>query len=343
MVSGDSARPPDRGWLEGAIRSAVERRELLVSSGADHVRLVFGDAEGAPGIVADLYGEVCVVYLSGAFMLDNIETVQQVLIESVSECYGWTPRCIVRGDEELLALEGVDPRAVNLARPELDPSPASGRLVVRENGLSWYVAPGSGQKTGLFCDQCDNRGRVARLAAGARVLDAFCYHGGFGLTALAAGARHLTAVDSSRDALDALAANARLQGVDPARITVVRGNAFELLRRNELPQSITEFDVIVLDPPKLVARRDALEAGLRAYKDLNLSVIRHAAPGARIATFSCSGGVTREQFRRALAWAAGDARRTVRIEEVLGQPGDHPVPLAFPEAEYLTGFLLRVQ
>jgi 23S rRNA (cytosine1962-C5)-methyltransferase len=354
MLTRDVDNPWTVDELDTVVRAAVRRRDHLWSDNRTTAfRLVFGEADGIPGLVVDRYDDVLAVEYSSAFAWDNRDTIEgalRVAAEGTPEITGeqepdrpGTIR-IVRGwDERLAEREGISlPPG-----PRADES-SGASLVVRENGLPWRVHPGAGQKTGLFCDQRENRRLVAELARGKRVLDAFSYHGGFGLTALAAGAREVCCVDSSASALAMVVANAEEQGIEGSTVRTVQGDFFEMARRpagdpGGVPSGLAHWELIVLDPPKLVPGRRHLDAGLRAYKDLNLSVMRGMAAGALLVTFSCSGAVSREDFQRVLAWAASDAGRTARIVATLGQPADHPVPLSFPEAEYLKGFVVMVE
>lgn len=197
-----------------------------------------------------------------------------------------------------------------------------------------------GHKTGAYLDQADNRRRVARYAAGRRVLNVFSYTGGFGLHAAAAGAAALTQVDSSGPALglaaEALARNA--PGFGPAEL--VEADAFQQLRRWR--DAGRDFDMVILDPPKFVMSSGQLAKAARAYKDINLLALKLLAPGGILATFSCSGLVTPEFFQQILYGAAQDAGRDLAILERLGQGADHPVRLSFPEGAYLKGVLGRL-
>ncbi|SIQ95361.1 SAM-dependent methyltransferase /23S rRNA m(5)C-1962 methyltransferase [Alkalispirochaeta americana] len=325
------------------LREAVERRSELRRDRPDGaVRLVFGEADGFPGLVADLLGRTLVLELSGAFAWDNRQWIQEELTRLVN------PQGVyLSPDRDLLGREGVSGPfqgqwicpGGNRENPE---NPENPDILVEENGLLWHALPEAGQKTGFYCDQRENRRWVGDHARGARVLDAFCYHGGFGLTALAGGASSVVCADSSAAALRLVEANRVLQQAPADRLHVVKGDLFELLRTNAVPQGLESFDLVVLDPPKLVPARQHRDAGLRAYKDLNLAALQGMRSGSRLVTFSCSGAISRDDFRTALAWAAADAGRAVRVEGVLSQGADHPVPLHFPEAEYLKGFVLRV-
>lgn len=333
IVSRDPAEPPSAALIDRSVLAAANRRGALGADARGAVRLLFGEADALPGVVADRFADVIVQTLSGAFAWDNRAVIASAL-RTAAAAAGVSVRTVVTTrDDELLGRDGVQ-TAGGAGDEEA--------VTVEENGLPWLVRPGAGQKTGLFCDQRENRSAVATAARGGAILDLFSYHGGFGLTALAAGATRAVLVDSSADALAHAERNAAAQHVAPDRIAYVHGNCFELARTDAVPGGIASFDSIVIDPPKLAPSKRHLEAGLRAYKDVNLAVFRAARSGATVATFSCSGAVGRDEFRRTLAWAASDAGRTVRVIATLGQPADHPIPLAFPEAEYLKGYLLTV-
>ncbi len=319
--------------FQSLLRNAVARRvPLRRDTSTTAWRIVFGEADYLPGLVADLLGSVLVIACSSAFIWDNRQWIAATLRELVQP-----EDVVILPDAEILSREGIVCTDSGSAS-ENDAGAATWQ--VQEHGLPWLVVPEEGQKTGYYCDQRDNRSFLRSIAAGMKVLDAFTYHGGFGLNALAGGAQQVVCGDSSRDALHRLEENCSIQNAGP--VETFRADLFESLRRNDVPHGIEHYDIIVLDPPKLVPARQHHEKGLRAYKDLNLSVFRSARAGARVLTFSCSGAVTREDFRTALAWAASDSHRTVRILATLGQPADHPVPLHFPEAEYLKGYLLQI-
>ena len=212
-------------------------------------------------------------------------------------------------------------------------------LIVEEGPARFAVALGAGQKTGLYLDQRDNRLLVAGLAQGRRMLDAFCYAGGFACQALLAGASSALLVDSSADALEAARGNLARNGV-AERAFVGAGNAFDALR--ELEARSERFGLVVLDPPPFTRRKDAVEAALRGYKEINLRGLRLLERGGLLATFSCSHHVTPALFEDICRQAAGDAGVRVRIRATLTQSSDHPVLLTVPETHYLTGLLLEL-
>jgi 23S rRNA (cytosine1962-C5)-methyltransferase len=331
----------DAAWWERRIGEASDRRGPV---DGDAWRVVHGEADGLPSLVVDRYGPVVVAQLLSAGLeacrtevLDAIETALRpsgiLLRNDVS----------VRRHEEL-------PLAVEPARGDV---PAS--LLVREGPVRYRVDPWSGQKTGAFLDQRENRARAGALMAESlrrpgsggpvRALDAFSFHGSFALH-LAAAARgagtdeaevEIVAVDQSAEALARGRENAALNGLGGIRW--VEGNAFDLLREEDVAGR--SFDLVVLDPPAFAKRRGALEAALRGYGEINRRGIRLLRPGGRLLTFSCSFHVGRESFLRMLATAAADAGRRVALETVLGAAPDHPEVLTIPETGYLKGAVLR--
>ena len=340
MLTNAPDRVPIVSTLEARLRRAIAARSVLFSAHHTVFRLVFGEADGIPGLAVDRFDRLLVLQISGAFAWDNRESIARILREIVREYGIDDARTRIVTDEATLKKDGIERETVD------PPAVQSDSVIVRENDLEWIVDPDAGQKTGHYCDQRENRAALRAYARDAHVLDCFTYHGGFALNALNAGASSAVCLDRSAPALARLTENAKRQGV-AGRITTVRGDAFELLRSGVVGgRALDAFDLVILDPPKLVSHRGDLDAGLRAYKDLNLSVFRGVRQGARVATFSCSGGVSREQFRRTLAWAAADVRRLgrrVSIERSFAHAAAHPIPLHFPEAEYLKGYLLRIE
>jgi 23S rRNA (cytosine1962-C5)-methyltransferase len=209
-----------------------------------------------------------------------------------------------------------------------------------EGGIAYLVDVRHGQKTGFYLDQRDSRRCVGEHARGRRVLNAFCYTGGFSLAALAGGAHSVLSIDSSADALALARANlARNPALPPDRAQWREADVFTALR--DLRNAGASFDLIVLDPPKFAPTAAHAERAARAYKDINLLALKMLAPAGLLFTFSCSGGVSADLFQKIVAGAAVDARADVQIIGRLGPSADHPIALAFPEGDYLKGLLLR--
>lgn len=308
-----------------ALRAGLPERDVT-----DAWRLVHGESDGLPGVVVDRYSEV----LSVQFLSAGAEYWRQTLLELLIEsCRPVT--VYERSDADVRELEGLTPQTGLLWGRELDEP-----VLIQEHGLRYAVDVAGGHKTGYYLDQRDNRMVVRRLAGGRRVLDCFCYSGGFSLNALRGGAVEVLGVDSSAAALEAASEHTRLNGLDLDRISFKQGDVFAVLR--EMRDRNLEFDLVVLDPPKFAPTASQAKRAARGYKDINLLAIKLLAPGGTLVTFSCSGGVDRLLFQKIVAGAALDSGRQVRITHWLSQGGDHPVGLNFPEGEYLKGLVLQV-
>ena len=323
-------RAIDGAFVRERIASAVdERRAFDYDAVTDAVRLVHGESDGLPGVIADRYGGVVVVQLLSA----GAERWRQEIADAVLEASG-VQRVWERSDAEVRNLEGLAP-AVGPLRGPREPA----RVTIRENGLEFDIDLEHGHKTGFYLDQRENRQRVRQLAAGRDVLDGFCYTGGFALNALQGGARSVIAIDSSAQALALARGNAERNSLGSA--DWVEGDVFKSLRvcRDEGRQ----FDLVVLDPPKFAPTAAHAEKASRAYKDINLQAFKLLRPGGVVVTFSCSGGVSAELFQKIVAGAALDAGADARIVERLGPGPDHPIALNFPEGDYLKGLVCRTR
>ena len=318
----------DAEFVAGRVAAAAARRAPLLGSGlTDSARLVFSEADGVPGLVADRYGDTVVCQLTTA----GADAWREVLAGTLAALPGVA--CVYeRSDADVREREGLGQR-VGLLRGQV-PSPD---LVAHEAGFRFAVDVAGGHKTGFYLDQRDARAAVASWAAGRRVLNVFGYTGAFSVIAASRGAASVTTIDSSGPALSIAARNGGLNGVDVGEL--VEADAFAALRG--LRDRARQYDLILLDPPKLANTEAQVDKASRAYKDLNLLAVKLLAPGGVLMTWSCSGAMPMELFQKVVAGAALDSRRTVRIIGRLHQPADHPVPLAFPEAEYLKGLVLQ--
>ncbi len=317
---------PGDAWLEERIAAAVARRvsDPLLAD-LDALRLLNGEGDGLPGLVADRYGDVVVLRLSSAGMALRRDANASALRDASGAVHG-----VERADAAAARREGMPARDGSLWGGE-----APARVDICERGRRYQVDVARGQKTGFYLDQRDSRDLVLRLAAGRRVLDLFAYTGGFSVAAARGGAASVTLVESSVEALalarENLAANA--PGVSAE---FVRGDAFQVARAPG-----ERFDQLVVDPPPLARAHRDVAAASRAYKDVLLGALRRASPGAWLLAFACSHHVGPELFGKIAAAAAVDAGRDVQILRSLGAPSDHPVSLHHPEGAYLTGLLLR--
>ena len=316
-------------FFEAGIRKAIQLRAALPAARhTNAMRLVHGESDGLPGLVVDRYDDVLVAQ----FLSAGAEHWREAILDALAGATG-CEAIYERSDAEVRALEGLEPRA-GFARGNRE----ARRCPIVEHGLNFRVDVEAGQKTGFFLDQRDNRQRVRALAEGREVLDAFCYTGGFSLAALAGGAKHVTAVDSSAEALAVAGENLAANPLDASRIAFEKADVFAYQRL--LRDRGKSFGLIVLDPPKFAPTAAQVKNAARAYKDINLMALKLLAPGGLLATFSCSGGVSAELFQSIVAGAAVDAGVDARIIERFGAAADHPVALSFPEGEYLKGLLI---
>ena len=319
----------DAHFFEQRIQDAAcARSALRIDAVSNGLRLVHGEADGLPGVIADRYGETIVVQLLSA----GADRWRDAIADALLALAG-VERVWERSDADVRSLEGLKPRT-GLLRG----SPLHGAPVIYEHELRFHVEVDAGHKTGFYLDQRDNRVRLRALAHHQDVLDCFCYTGGFALNALRGDAASVTAIDSSALALKAARENAALNGLRNAQW--LEGDVFQMLRR--MRDEGRHFDLIVLDPPKFAPTAAHAGRAARAYKDINLLAFKLLRPGGHLMTYSCSGGVTLDLFQKIVAGAALDAGVDARIVSWLHAAADHPVALSFPESEYLKGLLCRV-
>ena len=313
---------PDASWWQDRLATCVARRAGI---DATAWRLVHGEGDGLPSLVVDRYDRWFVVQLLSA----GLETQRELVLDAlVNVCR--PEGILLRNDVAVRRREKLS-EEVQLARGAVPET-----VEVREGAIRYLAAPWTGQKTGAFLDQRPNRMRSGQLVRpGGTALDCFAYHGSFALH-LAASAGHVTAIDSSADALARARENARLNGFD--NIDWVEGDVFETLR--EWERERRRFDMIVVDPPAFAKNRASIPQALRGYKEVNLRAMRLLATGGTLLTASCSFHVSRELFLGMLREAAGDSGRQLVLGEMLGQGVDHPEIVTVPETGYLKGAVL---
>lgn len=314
----------DRRWWADRFREAAARRTGI---DATAWREIHGEGDGLPALVVDRYGEYLVAQLLSA----ALETRRAEILEALTEVY--RPRGILlRHDVSTRRLEGL-PEGIETVLGSVPDE-----IEVREGSVRWYAAPHTGQKTGAFLDQRENRLRAGMLVPpGGTALDCFSYHGSFALH-LAGRARSVVALDASADALERGRAHATLNAAP--QIEFVVGDAFELLP--QWGRAGRQFDVVVVDPPAFAKAKGHLPAAIRGYREINRRAMQLVAPGGALLSASCSFHLGRADFMAMLREAAGDSGRRFRIEAILGQPADHPEVLTIPETGYLKAAILRV-
>jgi 23S rRNA (cytosine1962-C5)-methyltransferase len=327
----DAAVPLDEALWRARLDAAVAlRKSLGLTDPAGACRLVNSEGDDLSGLIVDRYGEYLAVQVTALAMQPRLEVICDALESLVA------PRGILlRGAERGLSkLEGL-----HLPDRLLRGTAPDGPVFVEEHGLKFGVDLAEGQKTGFYLDQRDNRQAAARHARGRRVLDMFCYSGGFALAcAVTGGAASVLAVDTSAKATALVAANAALNGA--ATIAVETADAFEKL--DALAAAGERFGMVVLDPPKFARSRAALDDALRAYHRINRVACDLLEPGGILVTCSCSGSVMRDDFLQMLAGVAQRAGRTIQLLEVRGAAADHPVSASCLEGEYLKCVIARV-
>ncbi len=343
LISWDKDRTPGEALVrENARKAVLRRRDLLSAPDTTALRLIHGDADFLPGLAADCYGTEIRIIISSRFAAAYLPAVaaelDSILHPSVIEA---------TVDRAYASTEKLSEKTRHFRNgQETKESDERANALFMENGIFYEAASGKGQKSGFYADQRDNRMIVGSYAEGKRVLDLFSYTGSFTLHALRGGALSSDAVDSSESALRHLLYQVHLnenRGVLPAgsreKVTITKANAFEYIRGIEK----NRYDLIILDPPKLAKTKSDAENAMKAYKDLNRTAMERIRNGGIIATFSCSGAISREDFRKMLSWAASDAKAEIQILRTLSAGEDHPVRLSFPESEYLKGYILRVE
>jgi len=326
LLSADGGGAVDRAFFTARFASALRLRERLYDQ--PYYRLVHAEADGLPAIIVDRMGDVLVVQLNAA----GPDRAAEDIIGALSDLL--KPRAIVlKNDSPARTLEGL-PLETRLAAGALD-----GPVEIVENGARFLATPLDGQKTGWFYDQRDNRAFVAKLASGARVLDAYCYGGGFGVACARAGAASVLLVDRSAAALESATASARLNGLEGSCATRQQ-EAFAALAA--LAEAGERFDVVIVDPPAFAKSRKDVPAALRGYRKLARLAAALVSPGGVLFAASCSHNVAVDPFGEAVARGLADAGRTGRILRQAGAGPDHPVHPMLPESAYLKSLTLAL-
>ena len=322
---------PDQGFWRRRIHQSIQRREdLLQDESTTALRLIHAESDLLPGLVVDRYGE----YLVLQSLTLGMERLKPQLVEILAELL--QPRGIYeRSDVDVRAKEHLTQSTGVLWGEE--PTPI---VEIRENGLHFLVDLKQGQKTGFYLDQRDNRRYLRQHFPGGEVLDAFCYSGGFTLAALAAGAENVLAIDASQPSLELAQRNVELNDLLQERCEWLQGDVFQELRT--LRDRGRSFDVVILDPPRFAPTASQAQKASRGYKDINLLAFKLLRPGGTLISYSCSGGISPDLFRKIIAGAALDAGVRASILAWQSQPHDHPVVFNFPEGRYLKGLICRV-
>ena len=326
MITKDLDEPIDAAFFKRKIEAAWSYRKRMGNT--DSCRVVFGEADGLPGLVVDKFTDVLVLQTMALGMDMRKDDIVQALHEVLK------PRGIYeRNDAPVREKEGLELRTGFIGEP------FETKLEIEENGLKLMVDVASGQKTGHFLDQRLNHAAMTRISHQARVLDCFTHTGGFALHAAKYGAKEVLGLDISEDAISAARANASLNGLEK-RCVFKAANVFDYLA--DADKRGMQWDVIVLDPPSFAKSRGAMDGATRGYKEINLRAMKCLPPGGFLVTCSCSQHMTPDLFRDMVMSAARDAYREVREVYCGTQPPDHPYHWAIPETLYLKCLVLQV-
>ena len=328
----------DEAFWRRRVNYAWSYRRTVMGRDASCCRVIFGEADGFPGLTVDRFSNILVTQTLSVGMERLKDVIFPLLVAVLRESGETIDGIYERNDVAIRALEGLEQGRGWYELPG-ETHPDSTVTEICENGIYYAVDFENGQKTGFFLDQRENRALVGKYSRGRNVLNLFCYTGGFSVYALGNGAVHVDSVDSSRKAVDMVDRNIALNGFDPSSHTGYCADAIEFL--HDVPED--KYDLIIVDPPAFAKHRGALNNALRAYQRLNAAAISKVASGGLVFTFSCSQVVDKEAFALAVFSAAAQTGRSVRILDRLNQPADHAVNIYHPEGEYLKGLLLYVE
>ena len=328
----------DAGFYAGRLAVALDVRKKIgvVRTGAndnrenrnDMYRLVHGEGDFLPGLIIDMYGSTAVMQAHSVGMHED----RMLVAEALKRVMGDELKAIYYKSETTL------PYKAELGQENGFIHGSTDNNVAVENGLEFHIDWLKGQKTGFFVDQRDNRALLESYAKGRKVLNMFCYTGGFSVYAMRGGAELVHSVDSSAKAVDLVRANIELNFPGDSRHEAFAEDAFRFIEEMD-----GKYDLVILDPPAFAKHRDALKQALRGYTRLNARAMEKMPKGSILFTFSCSQAVNKDQFRTAIFTAAAQAKRNVRILHQLHQPADHPINIYHPEGEYLKGLVLYVE
>ena len=323
-------------FFERRVKYALEYRRITMGADFNACRLIFGEADGLPGVTVDRFEDVLVTQILSYGMEVRKDILYRALVTQLAELGVGIRGVYERSESPLRAKEGLEPCS---GWYEGLPHSGGTSVVISENGVKYTVDVENGQKTGFFLDQKYNRLAVARLAPGKRVLDCFTHTGSFALNCALAGAEHVTAVDVSESAVSLARENARLNGLD-GRMDFLAADVFDLLPK--LLEERAHYDIVILDPPAFTKSRRTVRSAERGYKEINYRAMRLLPRGGYLATASCSHFMENELFVKMLHSAARDANVKLREVEVRKQAPDHPILWNVPETEYLKFYIFQI-
>ncbi len=326
ILSKDKDQKIDKNYLTEKINQAYQYRKKIYP-GCSSYRVVYSEGDLLPGLIVDKYEN----FLSGQILTLGMEKLKPLVLEALEEIFN-PEGIILKNDSAFRELEGLK-KEVQVIKGNFD-----GPVVIEENHLKFYVDLVEGQKSGFFLDQRENRILAGTLSKNRKVLDCFCYTGGFSLSAALGGAKEVLGVDESESAIKLAQENAKLNNL--SNVIFQEQEVFKFLRRLNL--SSEKFDMIILDPPAFVKSKEKLKEGIKGYKEINLQAMKLLNPGGILVSCSCSYQLSKEEFLNMIKSAASDAGELFRIVKELTQSPDHPILLSMPETRYLKGVVLEV-
>lgn len=330
MLTFKSDVSPETFWYDRMVSAlAVRKSARLPDNATNSFRLIHAEGDGLPGLILDYYDGVLVMQAHSSGMHHDRNNIAKAL----REVLGSTLTAIYYKSQSTLPgkMRDTGQDEYLYGNPSLP-------HIICENKKQFYVDWQEGQKTGFFLDQRENRKLLGEFSGNKKVLNTFCYTGGFSVYALTAGAALVHSVDSSQKAIDLTIKNIELNGFDPETHQCFTADTFDFLNKNK-----NAYDIMVLDPPAFAKHRDARHQAIRGYQRLNAEALRAIKPGGIIFTFSCSQVVDRQLFYDTIVSAAIQSGRQIRVLHHLSQPADHPVSMFHPEGEYLKGLVLYVE
>jgi len=314
-------------WMKKFKNALLLRDSFVKSNKTNTYRLIHAEGDFMPGVIIDIYDNTASVQL----LIKGTEKLSDVFIDILKDL-GFK-NVYLKNKISAKVIENVE-----LANGWLTNNESESIIEVSENRLKFLVDVEKGQKTGFFIDQRENRGLLRKYAKGKKVLNTFCYTGGFSVYAMAGGAKLVHSVDISKDAVAMCDKNITLNFGDTNNHQSFAADCFDFLKK-----STEDYDIIILDPPAFAKNAKSVNQACRGYKELNLSALKRIKPGGLIFTYSCSQNISKDLFQKIIFGAAVDAKRNVRIIKHMQQPIDHPINIFHPESEYLKGFIIWVE
>lgn len=328
----------DKAFFERRLRYCFEYRKTVMGADFDCCRLVFGEADSFPGLTVDRFGDILVTQTLSLGIEKRKNIIFPLMVKVLSDMGETISAVYERNDVAVREKEGLEESKGFFSAPGLR-TDLDGKTVITENGIRYNVDYINGQKTGFFLDQKYNRLAAGKIAKGKTVLDCFTHTGAFALNCAKMGAKHVTAVDISKDAVELTKENARLNSL--SNVSFECANVFELLTKL-YEEKNSPYDYIILDPPAFTKSSASLKNAERGYKEINMKAMKLLPRGGYLATCSCSHFMTDALFRKMLHFAAADAGVSLRQIEARQQSPDHPILWNVPETDYLKFYIFQI-